>query len=75
MKRFFRIGLATLFIACFSAQAVEPAHLYGFILSCGKTIYRTFDHPLSDAELLEWTDYFEETECLTEENPDPGIRP
>lgn len=43
--------------------AVAANYHYGFILSCGKTVYRSFDAPLSDSEIVAWTDFFEETQC------------
>lgn len=49
------------------ADSLKPGklHEYGFILSCGITVYQTFDHELTDAELLEWTDFYENTKCTT----------
>lgn len=49
---------------------VQPSHAdgdniyhYGFTLSCGEAVYRSFDHKLTDDELLRWTDFFEDTIC------------
>jgi len=38
-------------------------YVYGFILSCGKTIYREFDHQLSNAELIYYSDLYSEMFC------------
>lgn len=46
------------------ANALET-YEYGFILSCGQTVYRTFLHQLTIDELLYWTDYYEYTVCGT----------
>ncbi len=43
---------------------------YGFILSCGQTVYLSFDHELTDKELLEWTDFYENTKCNTIQDGD-----
>lgn len=56
------------------ANAVET-HEYGFILSCGQTIYRTFLHELTTDELLFWTDYYEFTICGTIVPGTGGINP
>lgn len=46
-----------------SIHADETDYHYGFVLTCGKTVYRSFDHELSADELLEWADFFENTIC------------
>lgn len=46
-----------------SSAASNSEQEYGFILSCGKTIYHAFSHTLSKDELLFWTDYYEEKYC------------
>lgn len=63
MKRKIITSLIVMF-ASFGIALAATYH-YAFILSCGQTIYRSFDHSLSDAELLQWTDFFEETLCQT----------
>ena len=45
---------------------------YGFILSCGQTRYRSFDHELTGKELLQWHYFFEDTVCNGENTPDEG---
>lgn len=67
MKKKFIIIAAVLIAAAGIAVAAE--YHYGFTLSCGQTIYRSFDHPLSEAELLEWTDFFENTRCAGNDGP------
>ena len=59
-----RIIAALIALMAVSASAApEELHHYGFILSCGETRYRSFDHELSITEVLKWTDYFEDTVC------------
>ena len=48
---------------------------YGFILSCGKTVYRSFDYPLSDSDLAQWTDLLESKYCGEAEEIMPGEDP
>ena len=45
------------------SENVDVSYTYGFILPCGKTIYRTFSHSLTDNELLYWSSYYEEISC------------
>lgn len=51
------------FSVSFKSFAAFGTYHYGFILSCGETVYRTFSHKLSDEELLFWADYYEEQIC------------
>lgn len=67
MKKKLLICVFALF-ASFCLLFAEEYH-YGFILSCNKTVYQSFDHQLSAEELLEWEDLYEETRC-----PDQIIR-
>ena len=60
-KKIFAL-LAALFITGFMTLAIG-GYIYGFILSCGQTIYREFDHQLTNAELAMWHDHFEEIAC------------
>jgi hypothetical protein len=57
--------LLTTLIVLFASLGIAVAadYHYGFSLSCGKTVYRSFDTPLTDAELLMWTDIFEVSFC------------
>ena len=63
MKKKIKTGALAFVLTCFLSVAAWAAYHYGFILSCGITVYRSFDNPLSDAELLQWTDFFESTNC------------
>ncbi len=67
MKKKIIFIAATIMAAAGIAVAAE--YHFGFILSCGQTIYRSFDHPLSETELLEWTDLFEDTRCAGNDGP------
>lgn len=51
-----------------SAFAAEE-YCYGFVLTCDKSIEFVTDHPLSPQELLNWYDFFENTECPPIVNP------
>lgn len=52
------------------ANNLDPKlYHYSFILSCGQTVYRSFNHELTTQELLEWTDFFEDTICAAMEKP------
>jgi hypothetical protein len=66
--------LTTTLIVMFASLGIAVAanYHYGFILSCDKTVYRSFEAPLSDAELLMWTDFFEDTIC-TEMDDSPFL--
>lgn len=57
--------LTTSLIVIFASLGIAVAanYHYAFILSCGQTVYRSFDAPLSDAELSMWTDFFEDVMC------------
>ena len=55
------------------ASGDDDLYHYAFILSCGETVYRSFNHPLSTSELLEWTDFFEDTICGGTTPFNPGI--
>lgn len=61
------ILLASITVAMLASSLLANASTddfhYGFILSCGKTVYKSFDHSLSDEELLQWADHFESTMC------------
>ncbi len=52
--------------------ASNPGYNYGFILSCGKTIDRTFSHELTPDELLFWADFYETVFC---EEITPAVDP
>lgn len=49
-----------------------PTYHYGFILSCGETVYLSFFHELSPDELLYWADYYESVIC---EGRTPAVDP
>lgn len=36
---------------------------YAFVLSCGETVFRTFENELTSEELLYWNDYYEALIC------------
>lgn len=77
MKKIFFIFISLLIVSnSLLSLDKEPEILfhYSFVLSCGKTIYRSFDHQLSDAELLEWTDFFEDTICGGNNQGESGIQ-
>ncbi len=57
------------------ALAAYAMYHYGFILSCGKTVYRSFDYPLSDSDLAQWTDLLESKYCGEAEEIMPGEDP
>ena len=59
---FTSITVAMLASSLLANASTDDFH-YGFILSCGKTVYRSFDHNLSDEEILQWADFFESTMC------------
>lgn len=61
MKHKLTISLIVMFASL--GIAVAANYHYGFILSCGQTVHRSFDAPLSDAEIVQWTDFFESTVC------------
>lgn len=59
----FCIGIIASCVMAIPAKADISGYNYGFILSCGQTVYRTFDHELSDEELADWSDYYENRRC------------
>lgn len=61
MKKKFIFIAATIMAAAGIAVAAE--YHYGFILSCGKTEYYTSTRPLTDAELAERAEFYENTKC------------
>lgn len=75
MKKSFLLGLCVtaLFAAIPTIASGDDLFDYGFLLSCGQTVYRSFDHQLSTAELVEWTDFFEDTICGGTTPYNPGI--
>ena len=65
------IAISMMFTAS-KLYASLPAYHYGFILSCGETVYRSFSHELSPDELLFWADYYESVVC---EGITPAVDP
>ncbi len=72
MKKKFIVCTIAALLSTFALIAADY-YYYGFILSCGKTAYGTFDYELSEPELLFWTDYFEKLICEGQTNPNPEI--
>lgn len=50
-------------LLCLSPKAHAGSFNYEFVLSCGISVSRTFNHELTTDELLYWTDYYEEQRC------------
>ena len=50
MKKKIFTSIAALLLAGALLFAIG-GYIYGFILSCGQTIYRGYDYPLSDTQL------------------------
>ncbi len=69
MKKFFCTVLLFFPFLLLNADGYQ----YGFILSCGSTEYHVFDHPLSDDELIFWSEYFEYYLCGNGELPDKPV--
>lgn len=65
MKRKLILLFAIIALSAFAfpVRADEALYHYGFILSCGEVVYRSFDHELSVTELLQWTKVLEDTVC------------
>lgn len=65
-------GIITLVLAVIATGTLFAAmHHYGFILSCGKTIYQSFDRELADNEILEYSDFYESIHCQLKTSHDP----
>lgn len=73
-KRCLLLGLCAAALLSFSINSsADDLYDYGFILSCGQTVYRSFDHQLSVNEISEGTDFFENTICGGTTPFNPGI--
>lgn len=62
MKKKIFTSIAALLLAGALLFAIG-GYIYGFILSCGQTIYRGYDYPLSDTQLAVIHDQLEEAFC------------
>lgn len=67
MKRALALVISLLVLGIAKSSATE--YEYGFILSCGQTVYRAFSHQLTDDELLKWADYYEYHVCHVGSDP------
>lgn len=66
------LAIAASFAITTQANPLDPnpqMYHYGFILSCGQTVHRSFDHELTTQEIIQWTDFFEDTICAAMEKP------
>lgn len=70
-----KIIITVLFAITLSFMSYATANYhYGFILSCGQTIYRSFDFELNEDDLIFWTTVYEAEVCgeqsfSTDHNP------
>lgn len=73
MKKKLILTSLTLIMGLSLAFAAAEHH-YGFILSCGRTVYQTHDHELNSDQLLAIHDFLELTLCPSpnEQEIDPS---